>query len=169
MKQTTTIAAIILQMLLTTIVAKAQLVAHCDDIRLYALPATTAADTTGTAAITAADSVQLAFSLHFDGKPLGSKQAYVLTPRLVGVQDSIDFPSIGVYGHDIYYHYLRTAINVFQTDADMMFRAKYCPIDTAYRRAVAYQPWMQRATLKLVRTDITACGDITDSTTGRHA
>lgn len=134
---------------LATLVAKAQRIAYADDISI---------------ACTDSDTIQLAFRLHFSGERLTPKQAYTITPRLVSDADSIDFPSIGIYGHDQYYYYLRTAFSPFQTRNDMMFWAKYCPPDTAYVRAMPYRQWMNGATLKLVRTDITACGDIDDTT-----
>ena len=146
---------------LAAIAAQAQCVVTPTDVRLHTIA--TQPDTTPRRNPTA-DSVQLAFRIHFDGEPLQRRQAYIITPRLATDTDSIDFPSIGVYGHDIYYHYLRRDINIFQGPDDMMFRAKYCPTDTAYARAIAFRPWMTGATLKLMRTDITACGNITDTT-----
>lgn len=36
-----------------------------------------------------------------------SNRAFLLTPRLIGQQDTLDLPAVGIYGRRRYYYYLR--------------------------------------------------------------
>lgn len=81
----------------------------------------------------------------------------LVTPRLVCGNDSVELPSIGLYGDRPWYHYMRGGTDALQSDNDLKYRAKSCPELLFYVKNTIYQPWMDRAVLKLVRTDILCC------------
>ena len=54
---------------------------------------------------------------------VNSNRAVLLTPRLVNATDSIDLPSIGIYGHRRYYYYIRNGISTISGDTEKSFKA----------------------------------------------
>jgi hypothetical protein len=52
---------------------------------------------------------------------------------------------------------MRGGTDALQSDNDLKYRAKSCPELLFYVKNTIYQPWMDRAVLKLVRTDILCC------------
>ena len=51
----------------------------------------------------------------------------LVTPRLVCGNDSVELPSIGLYGDRPWYHYMRGGTDALQSDNDLKYRAKSCP------------------------------------------
>ena len=92
------------------------------------------------------------------GKKLPRGNVYVITPRLMNGNDSIDFPQIVSFGRNAYYHDARqeTVTEDIRPDA-YRIRQKNGPRTEHYARSVAYQPWMEGAHLKLVVSEGTPC------------
>ncbi len=58
---------------------------------------------------------------------VNSNRAVLLTPRLVNGTDSIDLPSIGIYGHRRYYYYIRNGISTISGETEKSFKASNKP------------------------------------------
>lgn len=124
------------------------------------------------------------FSMEHEGKKLNvamnldlkdlevpSNRAILLTPRLVNGTDSLDLPSVGIYGRRRYYHYLRNGQGYISGESETAFRAKDKPDSLAYDNFVEYADWMDGATLKFHRSDYGCCHDMLaeyDGILGRH-
>lgn len=89
-----------------------------------------------------------------------SNRAVLLTPRLVNGSDSLDLPSIGIYGRQRYYYYLRNGLNTISGDTEMSYRASNKPSQIDYDYNVPFQKWMDGAVLKLYRSDWGCCKKI---------
>lgn len=101
-----------------------------------------------------------------------SNRAVLLTPRLVNGSDSIELPSIGIYGHQRYYYYMRNGLNSISGDTEMAYRASKKPSHVDYDCNVPYEKWMDGAVLKLYRSDWGCCHKILaqfEGELGRHS
>lgn len=92
---------------------------------------------------------------------VSSNRAVLLTPRLTNGADSLDLPSIGIYGRRRYYYYVRNnnGKNISGED-EKVFRAKDKPDSIAYSNLTKYLDWMDGATLKFHRCDFGCCNNI---------
>ena len=61
-----------------------------------------------------------------------ANRAVLLTPRLVNGTDSLDLPSIGIYGRRRYYYYIRNGINTISGESEMAFRTSKKPGELEY-------------------------------------
>lgn len=91
---------------------------------------------------------------------VSSNRAVLLTPRLVNGADSLDLPSVGIYGRRRYYYYIRNGKSNISGEDETVYRAKDKPDNVAYRNIVDYSDWMDGATLKFYRSDRGCCDDI---------
>ncbi len=89
-----------------------------------------------------------------------SNRAVLLTPRIKNGADSLDLPSIGIYGRKRYYFYVRNGISMLSGSQETSFRASKMPQDTAYHAIVPYENWMDGATLSLHRNDYGCCNTL---------
>ena len=90
-----------------------------------------------------------------------SNRAVILTPCVVAQGDSVELPSVGVYGRGRYYHYLRSNGDAMLTGpSETVVRASRKPDVQAYTATVEYEPWMEGASLTLHRQDYGCCGDV---------
>lgn len=94
-------------------------------------------------------------ALHVD-----KNQAVLLTPRLANGTDSLDLPSIGIYGRSRYYYYVRNGIGSISGEDEMTYRASEKPARIDYHTSVSYQEWMDGATLTFHRSDWGCCQEI---------
>lgn len=100
-----------------------------------------------------------------------SNRAVLLTPRLVKGKDSLDLPSVGIYGRKRYYYYVRNGIGTISGKDEMAYRTSEKPGHIAYHNPVTYQDWMDGATLKFHRSDWGCCQEILaeyESPLGHH-
>ena len=105
------------------------------------------------------------------GLEVESNRAVLLTPRLVNGTDSLDLPSVGIYGRRRFYYYVRNGVSMISGESEMVFRASGKPDGIDYNRSVLYEEWMDGATLKLHRGDWGCCHEIVaeyDGPLGRH-
>ena len=98
-------------------------------------------------------------------------RAVLLTPRLVNGSDSLDLPSIGIYGRRRYYFYVRNGESMLTDKDEMSYKASEKPDGIAYHNIVSYADWMNGAVLSLHRSDYGCCNTLLarqDGTLGRH-
>lgn len=86
-----------------------------------------------------------------------ANRAVLLTPRLVNGADSLDLPSIGIYGRRRYYYYLRNGISTISGESEKSFRISEKPGQLDYDNLVPYEDWMNGATLRFHRSDYGCC------------
>lgn len=102
---------------------------------------------------------------------VSSNRAVLLTPRLVNGNDSIDLPSIGIYGRRRYYYYVRNGESMLTDKNEMSYRAAKKPDTVPYHNIFAYEKWMNGAMLSLYRSDYGCCSALVDEDyglLGRH-
>lgn len=102
---------------------------------------------------------------------VSSNRAVLLTPRLVNGTDSINLPSVGIYGRRRYYYYIRNGKGNISGEKERVYRAKDKPDSIAYSNLTEYTDWMDGATLKFHRSDWGCCHDMLaeyDGILGRH-
>ena len=100
-----------------------------------------------------------------------ANRAVLLTPRLVNGADSLDLPSVGIYGRRRYYYYLRNGMGSITGENETVYRASGKPDSLAYGNLVEYKEWMDGATLKFHRSDWGCCHKLLaqyDGIIGRH-
>lgn len=86
-----------------------------------------------------------------------ANRAVLLTPRLVNGADSLDLPSIGIYGRRRYYYYLRNGISTISGESEKSFQVSEKPGQLDYDNLVPYEDWMNGATLRFHRSDYGCC------------
>lgn len=102
---------------------------------------------------------------------VNSNRAVLLTPRLANGTDSLDLPSVGIYGHRRYYYYIRNGISTISGETEKTFRASNKPEQLEYDNHIPYESWMDGATLKFHRSDWGCCQEILaeyEGLLGRH-
>lgn len=91
---------------------------------------------------------------------VGSNRAVLLTPRLINGTDSLDLPSVGIYGRSRYYYYVRNGIGCISDENETIYRASEKPDSLTYIRLTEYKDWMDGATLRFHRSDWGCCHKI---------
>ncbi|WP_304258391.1 DUF3868 domain-containing protein [Phocaeicola plebeius] len=102
---------------------------------------------------------------------VNSNRAVLLTPRLANGTDSLDLPSVGIYGHRRYYYYIRNGISTISGKTEKSFKASDKPGQLEYDNHTPYEEWMDGATLKFHRSDWGCCQEILaeyEGLLGRH-
>ena len=102
-----------------------------------------------------------------------SNRAVLLTPRIAAAMtaDSVELPSVGIYGRRRYYYYVRNGESMLSGKDETTLRAASCPDTVAYHVVVPYLEWMGNSTLALHRSDWGCCNSIVaedDGLLGRH-
>ena len=100
-----------------------------------------------------------------------ANRAVLLTPRLVNGMDSLDLPSVGIYGRRRYYYYVRNGIGSISGENETVYRVSDKPDNVAYNNLAEYEGWMDGATLKFHRSDWGCCHEILveyEGILGRH-
>ena len=115
----------------------------------------------------------MAVEMNLDLKDLDvdGNRAVLLTPRLRGGADSLDLPSIGIYGRRRYYFYVRNGESMLTGKDEQSFKASDKPDNIVYSNIVSYADWMNGADLSLHRSDYGCCNTLLaeqDGQLGRH-
>lgn len=100
-----------------------------------------------------------------------ANRVVLLTPRLVNGTDSLDLPSVGIYGRRRYYYYVRNGIGSISGENETVYRVSDKPDNVAYNNLAEYEAWMDGATLKFHRSDWGCCHEILaeyEGIVGRH-
>lgn len=109
--------------------------------------------------------------MDIDSLEVESNRAVLLTPRLVNGTDSLDLPSVGIYGRRRYYYYLRNGMGSISGETETVYRATEKPDMVEYGNLAEYRDWMDGATLKFHRSDWGCCHGLLaeyDGIIGRH-
>lgn len=106
--------------------------------------------------------------MHIDMQDLDveANRAVLLTPRLSNGTDSLDLPSIGIYGRRRYYFYVRNGGGMLTGKEETSYKAALKPADIAYHDIVAYADWMDGAKLSLHRSDYGCCNTLLSERNG---
>ena len=97
------------------------------------------------------------------GVPISREHTATLTPRLFTGTDSLDFPSVTLYGTWAYYHEVRSEGSNSSLYEPFLLRARDVKNYTPYVRDTNYREWMQKARLKFVVTQSDGCGNLLSS------
>ncbi len=109
----------------------------------------------------AGDYLDIAMHIGLGELEVDGNRAVVLTPRLSNGNESVDLPSVGIYGRRRYYYYVRNNGGSMLTGADeTSYRASDRPAGVDYHRMVPYQEWMDGASLTLHRSDYGCCNTL---------
>lgn len=109
--------------------------------------------------------------LNLNNLDVNSNRAVLLTPRLVNGADSLDLPSVGIYGRRRYYYYVRNGIGSISGENEAVYQASDKPDNMVYNKLTEYKNWMDGATLKFYRSDWGCCHKILaeyEGILGRH-
>ena len=68
-----------------------------------------------------------------------ANRAVLLTPRLVNGTDSLDLPSIGIYGRKRYYYYVRNGIGSISGTNEAIWQASKIPNNIDYHNSIIYK------------------------------
>lgn len=98
--------------------------------------------------------------MNLTGLKVDGNRAVLLTPRLVNDTDSIDLPSIGIYGRRRYYYYVRNGESMLSGKDEQTYKASEKPEQIAYNNVLAYEDWMNGAKLALEREEYGCCNSI---------
>ncbi len=99
-------------------------------------------------------------TLGLSGLSVDGNRAVLLTPRLVNGMDSVDLPSVGIYGRRRYYFYVRNGESMLSGKEEMSYRASDRPDSIAYNKVLPYREWMNGAELTLHRSDYGCCNTL---------
>ncbi len=89
---------------------------------------------------------------------VGGNRAVLLTPRLKNGNDSLDLPSVGIYGRRRYYYYQRNSDGMLTGRDEASYKASDMPESIDYDRILPYEEWMDGASLTLHRSEYGCCG-----------
>ncbi len=106
------------------------------------------------------DYVTVGLSIDLDSLKVRSTRAILFTPCLTNGQDSLVLPSVGVYGRQRYYYYLRQDNGAMISGKDeITFRADQTDsLRVPYRTTTAYRDWMGGCSLILSSEEYACCG-----------
>lgn len=91
-----------------------------------------------------------------------SSRAVLLTPRIVRGADTLALSSIGVYGRNRYYHYVRNGASMLSGEKEKSYRSSQKPEVATYHAVVPYEAWMNGSQLILNRSDYGCCSRLLD-------
>jgi len=95
-----------------------------------------------------------------------SNRAVLLTPRIANGPDSVDLPSVGIYGRRRYYVYVRNGESMLSGRDELSYKASQKPADIAYNKMLPYAEWMNGASLTLHRSDYGCCSTLLSEQAG---
>lgn len=88
---------------------------------------------------------------------VSSNRAVLLTPMLASQTDTLSLPSIGIYGRQRYYYYLRNGQSTLSPDEKSSYRSGERPATLPYHAVVPYEQWMNRSGLLYSRSLYGCC------------
>ncbi len=107
-------------------------------------------------------SVVVDMDLDISALQLKSTQAVLLTPCIVNGADSLALPSVGIYGRQRYYYYLRRDGNMISGKDETTLRDGKLEGVIPYHSTASYSDWMNGCELILMRRDYSCCEKMTD-------
>lgn len=100
--------------------------------------------------------------LDFSGFELSSNRAVLLTPYIVNDSLEVSLPSLGFYGRNRYYYYVRNGESMIDGDNETTYRDSDMPEYIPYIANVPFEEWMLGAHLMLEKKVYGCCGKILD-------
>lgn len=104
--------------------------------------------------------------LDLNGLKVDGNRAVLLTPRLTNGSNTLDLPSVGIYGRRRYYFYVRNGESMLTGKDEMSYKASDKPRSIAYSKVLPYREWMNGAELTLHRLDYGCCNTLLAERTG---
>jgi len=95
-------------------------------------------------------------------------RAFLLTPRLQNEGVSLDLASVGVYGRQRYYHYIRGGESMLSGGDELSYLSSKRPDHIAYHAAVPYEDWMDGAALDVRCAVYGCCGSLLSEDINRY-
>ncbi len=92
--------------------------------------------------------LKVGMDMDLSGLNVRSNRAVLLTPHLTNDTDSLDLPSIGIYGRQRYFFYVRNGKSMI-TEGEESYRAKDKPESVTYSQVLEYPEWAAGSSLKL--------------------
>ncbi len=109
------------------------------------------------------DSVQLAMRIDMKQNKVGRREIVLIEPIVETKSSAVILPSIGIYGRDPYYYYIRSGNNWLQPgEKDMMLRAKKVEQPIDYVATMLYEAWMDTARVNITISSNHYCEGATE-------
>jgi len=99
-------------------------------------------------------------TLDLSGLKVDGNRAVLLTPRLVNGSDSLNLPSVGIYGRRRYYYYVRNDRSMLSGKDELSYKASQKPDSIRYSQLIPYQEWMNGSEMSLHRSDFGCCNTL---------
>ena len=106
------------------------------------------------------DYITVNMNLDLAALDVESKRAVLLTPMIVNGDNQVELPSVGIYGRNRYYYYVRNGESMLTGKTEHSYRASQKPAQVEIKEVVPYQEWMDGSQLVLRRQDYGCCGSI---------
>ena len=94
------------------------------------------------------------------GLDVDENRAVLLTPWLVNDNDSLALQSVGVYGRQRYYFYVRNGESMLSGKDEKSYKVSKKPDTIEYHNLVPYAEWMNGSVLLLHRSDYGCCNTL---------
>ena len=108
------------------------------------------------------DQLTVGMKLDLSSLEVNSNRAVLLTPILMKGDHVVEFPSVGIYGRNRYYYYIRNGASMLTGERERSYRASQKPDGVEIAEMVSYEAWMDGAELMLRRQDYGCCGTLLD-------
>jgi len=110
------------------------------------------------------DSVRITMPIELKEYQAANNEVLLIRPIIVSSSDSLLLPSVGIYGRTPYYYYIRNGRHQIQGEKDIKIRNKNKTDSLLYCQSIGYEPWMDRASLKVIFETEKLCIGITRQT-----
>lgn len=94
------------------------------------------------------------------GLDVDENRAVLLTPWLVNDNDSLALQSVGVYGRQRYYFYVRNGESMLSGKDEKSYKVSKKPDTIEYHNLVPYAEWMNGSVVLLHRSDYGCCNTL---------
>ena len=108
------------------------------------------------------DLMKIAVDLGLGGFGLTEDRVAVFTPLIVNGPDSLELPSVGLYGRTRWYQYLRAGERPLGGEGEQSIRWSERPGALSYSEIIPYAEWMNGSELLLRRRDYGCCRTLVD-------
>ena len=106
------------------------------------------------------DRLTVGMNLDLTSLEVSPNRAVLLTPVLVKDNQVVELPSVGIYGRNRYYYYMRNGESMITGKEERSYRASQKPSGVDVSETISYEPWMDGVELMLRRQDYGCCGMI---------
>lgn len=107
-----------------------------------------------------ADNMMVNMDMDMSKFNVPSNKAVLLTPYVVKDGDRVGMPSLGIYGHDRYFYYVRNDKTMVEGSAETSYRENEVPDLIPYFASVPYEDWMAGSELVLEKKTYGCCGNL---------